>query len=90
MPILTPSIINIILIGVVVEFVVLALYLRHRGAGRYIWPTGLFLASGFLLFLALRLVMSNANAPLLGIVLIGAFISHILLIAWGLSRLNKG
>jgi len=87
--ILTPFVIDLILIGVVIEFVLLAYYLRRRGAASFIWPAGLFLASGLLLFLALRLVMTSAPQPLLGVTLIGAFISHILLIAWGLSRLNR-
>lgn len=73
---LTPGLIDFVLVFVGLEFVVLALVLARGGAGRYITLLGLFLASGGLLFFALRLVMTGQTTLLLA-VLLGSFLTHV-------------
>ncbi|MEM1193579.1 MAG: hypothetical protein AAGH42_09335 [Pseudomonadota bacterium] len=87
---LSPLLLDAILAGLIVELIIAAIYLRRRGAASAVWPLALFLVSGWFLFLALRLLVAGVSHGPVALCLGVAFISHLLLIRWGLSRLNEG
>ncbi|MEO1150884.1 MAG: hypothetical protein AAFW83_07830 [Pseudomonadota bacterium] len=86
---LSPLLLDAILVGVALELVVGAIYLWRCRARAAVWPLSLFLLSGWFLFLALRLVVAGTAHGPVALCLGVAFITHILLIRWGLSRLNQ-
>lgn len=63
------TILDFILIGLVLEAAILALWLRNREAQRLMKPLIAFLAAGFLLILLTRLALSDVPSGALALVL---------------------
>jgi hypothetical protein len=73
---ITPSLIDLILVGVAAEFVALAAWLARRSAARWIWPLALYLGSGAALMLALRAALASADAQWIALPLAASFFAH--------------
>lgn len=87
--ILTPSLIDAIMVAVGAEFILLALFLRRAGAANWILPAFWFLASGALLMAALRLVLSGHSHLITALPLLASFVTHILLLLSVWHRIKK-
>lgn len=69
---------DVILAGVLVEAVLLRRWLHLRGRREAAAPALLFLASGGLLLLSVRAALVGAGAALIGALLLGAGILHVM------------
>ncbi len=83
---ISPFLIDIILVGVVVEFLVLFAVLRNAGAAFLIWPLFLFLLSGGFLLAAARLALSASGTLFIGAALFAALVTHSFLLRWAAQR----
>lgn len=82
----TPLMLDLVLAGVVVEFIALSFLLARMRARFLIWPLFLFLASGSFLLSAARFVLASADGKLVALTLLASFITHIALLAWAARR----
>lgn len=73
---ITPGLIDLILAGVAVEFVVLAAWLARSAAAHWIWPLLLYLGSGAALMLALRAALSGSDPLWIALPLGVSFFAH--------------
>ncbi len=74
---LYPWIIDAILIGVVLEFLIIRFLLIRANAKLYIRPVFFFLLSGGFLLVAMRFSMSDASVSMTSFALFFAFVSHL-------------
>lgn len=80
--------IDAILVGVVIEFIVVRALLIRNGAAGFIGPLFLFLISGAFLLAAVRLSLSGVNGGAIALILFAAFISHGLMLFVSYDRLQ--
>jgi hypothetical protein len=87
--IITPGLIDVIILAVGGEFILIALFLRRTGAAGWILPAFWFLASGALLMASLRLALAGAQSGIIALPLLGSLVSHLLLIFAVWTRIKK-
>lgn len=89
--IITPGLIDVIILAVGGEFILIALFLRRTGAAGWILPAFWFLASGALLMASLRLALAGAGAQsdIIALPLLGSLVTHLLLIFTVWTRIKK-
>ena len=76
MPHFTPALIDVILIGVIVEFIALSALLWRFGEASWIAPLGLFLSAGALLMAALRASLAGEGDAAIGAAMLAALAAH--------------
>ena len=84
---LSPSLVDLILGAVAIEFVLLWALLVRARATRFVWPLFLFLVSGALLLAAIRFSLSSMDALWASGALLGALMTHAALLYWAARRL---
>lgn len=72
----TAPLIDLILIGVAIEFAGLAIWLRRRGDHHLVTPTLFFLASGGALMVALRFALAQDQQGLIALPMLMALFLH--------------
>ena len=83
-------IIDLILAGVIAEFVALAIWLRRRGQSSLVVPLFLFLASGGALMVALRFSLAPGQNGLIALPMLAALFLHASFLAVGYRRFGRG
>lgn len=81
--------IDAILVGVLIEGAAIAIWLRRRSRRRMVTPVMLFLASGALLMIALRLALIDASFLVVAAPLLGAFLAHLAVLRRCFKRLSE-
>ncbi len=74
--VVTPNLIDLILVGVALEFLLLAVWLSRRSAAPWIWPLFLYLGSGAALMIALRSALTDAEPRWIALPLATSFFAH--------------
>jgi hypothetical protein len=87
--IITPDLIDLIILAVGGEFLIIALLLRRAGASDWILPAFWFLASGALLMTALRLALAGGESGMTALPLLGSLFTHLFLILSVWTRIKK-
>jgi hypothetical protein len=87
--IITPSLIDVIILAVGGEFLIIALLLRRAGMVDWILPAFWFLASGALLMTALRLALAGSESGMIALPLLGSLFTHLFLIFSVWTRIKK-
>ncbi|MEO0715154.1 MAG: hypothetical protein AAFY37_14725 [Pseudomonadota bacterium] len=80
---LTPSLIDVILVGIGVEFAVIAAWLRHKSRMDLLLPVGAFLISGGALMAGLRIALSGGPAAIIQGLMLVSFAGHIAALYFG-------
>ena len=83
---LSPWMIDAILIGVALEFLLLRAFLAKANAHHLIALLFFFLMSGGFLLAAVRLALTNAPQAFIALALLSAFVSHAILFAMAARR----
>ena len=84
---ITPSLIDLIIIAVAIEFALLAALLIIARATYLVTPLFLFLGSGALLLAAMRFALSSIDAGWTAAALFGSLCAHTALLCWAVQRL---
>lgn len=81
--------IDAILIGVVLEFLAIAYFLRRSGRAFLVAPIFFFLASGGALMVALRFSLDGGQRPLIALPMLAALFLHAIFLIVALRRFNE-